>query len=175
MERSKTCCFSGHEPGKHMRNGYFSNDEMKMDLRNRIDTEIKKTLEDGYTHFISGMGLGCDILFAQRVLVAREVLTQYDITLECVLPGVMHYYKWSKAEVKELMRILNQADTVTKISRGLPTQETLLKRNKYMVDKSSRLIAVYALYNEKAANSETRRTINMASDKSVQTQIIDVC
>ena len=72
-------------------------------------------IEDkGVTHFISGMALGVDIVFALAVLELKR--EGYDIKLHCAIPCKNHSCKWIKESVDLYNDILSKADTVKLIS-----------------------------------------------------------
>lgn len=139
MSNMKTCCCTGHRPKgfpfrygidtvKH--NAYLQALEEK--------TELAIT-EYGITSFISGMAIGVDMDFAEIVLKLRK---RYPITLECALPCPNQTLKWSKQDKLRYEGILKQADKVKLVSERY-TPDCMLKRNRYMVDKSELVIAVF--------------------------------
>lgn len=126
MEKYKTCCVTGHRdiPAKQM-------DRIQELLR----TEILAAIEDGYTHFISGFAAGADLLFAEIVLELKEI---YSITLEAAIP----YPGRIKTPDHTFQRLIRCCDVI-KIHSDTYFKGCYMRRNRYMVDQSQRIIAVY--------------------------------
>ena len=135
----KTCCCTGHRPqGFPFRYGVDRkkhNTYLKM-LKEKIELAIN---EYGITNFISGMALGTDLDFAETVLKLRNI---YPITLECAIPCPNQTLKWNSTDKIRYKSILKRADEINVISERY-TPECMLKRNRYMVDKSEIVIAVF--------------------------------
>ena len=93
----------------------------------------------GITNFISGMAIGVDLDFAEIVLKLRN---KYPITLECAIPCPNQTLKWNSTDKLRYESILKRADEINLISERY-TPECMLKRNRYMVDKSELVIAVF--------------------------------
>ena len=135
----KYCCCTGHRPkgfpfkygiDKQKHNSYLS----------MLEEKIKLAIaEYGITNFISGMAIGVDLDFAEIVLKMRN---KYPITLECAIPCPNQTLKWNSADKLRYENILNSADEISLISQQY-TPECMLKRNRYMVDKSQLVIAVF--------------------------------
>lgn len=130
-----TACFTGHRPNKLK--GYSPNDNKEL-LWN-INTTIKECINIGYNTFISGMALGVDIWSAQIVLKLKE---SYDIQLVCAVPCKNQSSYWSSGDKQIYQDILNKADEVIYISEEY-TSRCMKDRNKYMVDNSDLVIAVW--------------------------------
>ncbi|MCM1546641.1 MAG: DUF1273 domain-containing protein [Clostridiales bacterium] len=135
----KTCCCTGHRPKgfpfkygidlqKH--NAYLQTLELKIELAIN---------QFGITNFISGMALGVDLDFAEIVLKSKE---RYPITLECAIPCENQTLKWNDKDKSRYEQILKYADEINLVSQNY-TRDCMLKRNRYMVDKSELVIAVF--------------------------------
>ncbi len=89
--------------------------------------------------------------------------------MECAIPCLNQTYRWSEKNKNEYESILKQADIVTYVSKTYYFNGCMAKRNKYIVDKSSRLIAVFS-----GAEGGTKQTIEMAKEKNLDIVIINV-
>lgn len=123
----KTCCFTGHREISPNRLAY-----VEMKLRKAIKTAV----DDGYTRFITGGAAGADLLFAAIVAEMKE--QGHPLYLEAALP----YSNRKKSKDPDFQKILAACDAVKVISEQY-NRGCYFARNRYMVDKSSRIIAVY--------------------------------
>ncbi|MCK9479265.1 MAG: DUF1273 domain-containing protein [Firmicutes bacterium] len=139
-EKIKTCCFTGHRP----QNFRFKFDETHSDCI-RIKHILKKCInrlitEYGVTHFISGMALGVDIWAAEIVLSLKEDFPY--ITLESALPCETQAVKWNQDSRERYYYILAKCDKESLLQKQY-TPTCMQDRNKYMVDNSNYVIAVW--------------------------------
>lgn len=129
-------------------------------LKDKLFDEIQKAVQHGYNHFIFGAALGIDIYVGELLILLRKLYPH--ITIEAAVPCTNQSEKWQKRYVG----ILSLCDTNTIISNNY-TPSCIQDRNKYMVDNSSLLIAVW---NGKPGG--TANTIEYAKSKNVETIII---
>jgi len=162
----KFCCCTGHRPkgfpfrygiDKQKHNAYLQELEQKIKLA---------ITEYGITNFISGMALGVDMDFAEIVLKLRD---SYPITLECAIPCPDQTLKWNDKDKLRYESIIKRADKVNFISERY-TAECMLKRNRYMVDKSEFVIAVF----NGIQKGGTWYTINYANKENKHIEIIEL-
>lgn len=105
-----------------------------------LETKIELAItEYGMTNFISGMAIGVDLDFAEIIIKLKN---KYPVVLECAIPCPNQTYKWSDKDKLRYEKIMKQADNVTLVSERY-APECMLKRNRYMVDKSNLIIAVF--------------------------------
>lgn len=71
MDKSTTCCFTGHRPDK-LPWGTHEDDPRCMALKQRLDAALMQVYDGGVRHFICGMAWGADLYFAEAVLALRE-------------------------------------------------------------------------------------------------------
>ena len=163
---TKTCCCTGHRP-KGFPFKYGTDLKKHNEYLNALEEKIKLAITDyGVTNFISGMALGVDSDFAQTVLKLKE---KYPVTLECVIPYSDYSVRWSFEDEKRNYEILRRADEKTLISEKY-YNGCLFKRNRYMVDKSDLVIAVFN--GEKKGG--TFYTLSYAEKQGKHIQIIDL-
>ena len=79
MDKSTTCCFTGHRPDK-LPWGTHEDDPRCMALKQRLDAALMQVYDGGVRHFICGMARGADLYFAEAVLALREC--RPGVTLE---------------------------------------------------------------------------------------------
>ena len=163
----KTCCCTGHRPrGFPFKYGIDTKKHKAYlhALSQKIELAIA---EYGITSFISGMALGVDLDFAETVLKLRN---KYPISLECALPCPNQTLKWWNTDKLRYESIINSADKINIVSDRY-TRECMLKRNRYMVDKSELLIAVF----NGIEQGGTWYTISYASKTDTAIELINLC
>jgi uncharacterized phage-like protein YoqJ len=134
------CCVTGHRPKGFPFPRDKENELYDLYLR-KLKEEIKMLIGEGYDHFISGMAEGADLDFAVCVAELRQ--SGYKIILEAALPYPVPSRK-SEIPVCENSRenLLHKYDIIVEVSphyfRGC-----MHKRNRYMVDHTSLLIAAF--------------------------------
>ena len=133
-----TCSFTGHRPEK-LPWGRNEGDARCIRLKERIHEAVRDAAVDGYSHFLCGMARGCDLYFAEEILLLK--IRDPSVTLEAVVPCVTQSDGWRVDEIQRYRRILLQADYTTLIQEEY-SNGCMQRRNRYMVDHSSRLIAV---------------------------------
>jgi len=128
----RTLCFSGYRPEK------LNIDEVR--LTKMLDGAIADAIRDGYTHFISGMARGFDMLAARAVLNARQ--KGAPVFLECALPFESQASAWSHEDIAEHKYIRQNANRLTVVCEEAKP-ESYLRRNRYMVEQSAMLICYF--------------------------------
>lgn len=99
-----------------------------------------------------------------------KLRNDFPITLECAIPCPNQTLNW---DVKDKLRydsILKRADNVKLVSERY-TAECMLKRNRYMVDKSELIIAVF----NGIKKGGTWYTINYAKKENKVIVLIELC
>ncbi len=135
-----TCAFTGHRPKKFPW-GYDERDSRCIELKKELAALIAKLVDAGYTDFFSGMAEGADTWAALAVLALKK--ENPALKLHCVLPCEGQADKWSVSSQKLYFSILEQADSVVYVSREY-SKDCMLKRNRYLVDHSACLLAIYS-------------------------------
>lgn len=138
-ERENSCCFTGHRASK-LPWGFNERDARCIELKRRIADAAEAVYDAGIRHYICGMANGCDLYFAEAVLALRS--RRPDVTLEAAVPYEAQAAHWEGALRERYARILGECDYHTLVAREF-TPGCYQRRNHYMVDASSVLIAAY--------------------------------
>lgn len=163
----KTCCCTGHRP-KGFPFGYGVDLQKHKAYLQKLERETEFAItEYGVTNFISGMAVGADLDFAETVL---KLKSKYPITLECAVPCPNQTLKWGEADKQRYENVIKRADRITLVSERY-TPECMLKRNRYMVDESGIVIAVF----NGVKRGGTWYTVNYAKNKNKTILFIDLC
>ncbi len=126
MNKEHVCCVTGH---RDILAG-------KVDfIRSKLTSAVQNAIACGYTHFISGFATGVDLMFAEIVV---DLKASHVITLEAAIP----YPGRMKTPDKAFQRLMGACDVV-KVHSAAYSKGCYMVRNRYMVDNSSLVIAVY--------------------------------
>lgn len=164
-EKEITCCFTGHRPVK-LPWGTNESDPRCILLKEQLAATLNGIYESGFRHFICGMAIGCDTYFAEAVLLLKSRCP--DVTLEAAVPCDSQSDKWNRKQKARYEQLLSQCDTVTHVSYTY-SPGCMMKRNEYMIDSSSLLLACF-----NGRSSGTMNTILYAERNGVQTIILDI-
>jgi len=86
------------------------------------------------------MAQGCDIYFGEAVM---ELKTRHsDVTLEAVIPCATQTQRWPASARQRHEKIVAAADLETLVCENY-TPDCMARRNRYLVDHASLLIAVH--------------------------------
>lgn len=135
----KFCAFTGHRPKKFPW-GYNEADIRCTALKHELALKIGQLVEAGYTDFLSGMAEGTDTWAALEVLALRK--ENPALKLHCILPCEEQADKWSVSAQERYSAILEQADSIVHVCKTY-SNDCMLKRNHYLVDHATCLLAVY--------------------------------
>lgn len=133
------CAFTGHRPKSFP----WKYDETALDcvlLKEVLAEQIKILTDRGVTDFFSGMAQGIDLWSSQIVLDLQQ--KNLALKLHCVLPCKEQESKWTASAQERYRSILAQANEVVYVGQEY-SRNCMLKRNRYLVDHSSLLLAVY--------------------------------
>lgn len=164
IKKEHTCCFSGHRPEKLCGSGDLNSSELRR-LLSVLRLEIEESVKEGYTTFLTGMARGIDMWSARFVLELK--VKNPNIKLICVIPFKEQNKSLKGAEKFDYNYITELADEVVYLSEDY-TKTCMRDRNFFMVDNSSKLIAVVSNY-----RSGTGQTIRYAQKQLLKTKIID--
>lgn len=159
------CAFTGHRPKSFP----WKYDETARDcilLKEALTAQIMALVNRGVTEFLSDMALGVDIWSAQIILDLRK--KNPALKLHCVLPCKGQESKWTTSAQERYRSILAQADEVICVGREY-SRNCMLERNRWLVEHSSILLAVYS----GTFRSGTGATVRYALKQGREVIIID--
>ena len=114
-------------------------------------------IADGVTHFICGNAMGVDTWAAEIVIEKKK--TNPNLTLEIAMPFENH-----NKSIPEVLSVQKKADVVHVVTETDHYKRAYHERNRYMVDHSKYLIAVY---DERSGNAGgTQKTFEYARKKN---------
>ena len=163
----KACAYTGHRPEK-LSFGNDENDPRCRKLKQRLMCETLHLIKSGVTTFIVGMARGVDIWAAETVLTLRDMMPDDNIQLWAAIPYDRQSLSWPPKDKARYNAILEQADKVEYISHDY-YNGCLQKRNRYMVEQATHLIAVY----DEKQGGGTGYTVNYARKKGLNITIIE--
>lgn len=164
MDRAHTCCFTGHRPDK-LPWGMDESDPRCIALFHDLSAALDRAYEAGCRHFICGMARGCDLLFCRAALDLRARCP--DVTVEGAIPCQSQTDSWPAAERAVHDALLDQCDFETMVQHTYD-RGCMMRRNRYMVDRSCRIIAVY----NGVPRGGTFRTLDYAMKENLTCDII---
>ena len=170
MERDigeRICCFTGHRP-PGLPFGEDEQSEMAIRLKTAVERELIAKIEDGCETFITGCAQGADMICGELVIKLKE--ERYpSVKLICAVPfrGMADHWptKWQKRYEYLLSAATEVVEICPKNVRGC-----FHRRNRYMVDHSTEMIAIYN--GEKSGG--TYYTINYAVKQGRNVVVFDV-
>lgn len=149
-----TVCFTGHRP-QHFSFGFDESHPDCIRLKENLKNEILRQINEGADIFICGMAQGTDIWAAEAVIEARENFPY--IKLIAAIPCPDQANRWRKSAIERYDRILKKCDE-KKVISPFYHAGCMHQRNRYMVDNSDVLIAVY----DNSESGGTAFTVNYA-------------
>lgn len=156
-EQEHTCCFTGHRPQKLSR--------PEADIRADLEKAIQLAISDGYTTFITGMATGTDIWAGE--IIVRLRTSHPALRLIAAVPFPSFPDRWRADWKRRYEDLLNSAEEIHYICPSY-SRSAFQLRNQWMVDRSSRIIAVF--------NGEpggTKNTIEYAKRIGIENVILD--
>ncbi len=123
----KSACITGHREVNEDKIPY---------IKEKLRETIIALINEGYSCFYSGFAHGVDLIFANIVVELKQDYPH--IWLEAAIP----YRSRLNTKDKEFHRLLEQCNNVHVLAEKY-VKSTLLNRNRFMVQNSDTLIAVY--------------------------------
>jgi uncharacterized phage-like protein YoqJ len=164
--KTAAATFTGHRPFK-LPWGFEEDHPDCIRLKLMLSYEIEDLISRGCTSFLSGMCWGVDIWCAEMVLNMRHAFPEKGIRLKTVLPFEAHHAGWTKEYQERYFDILEQADESVTLYPSF-AEGCYQRRNRYMVDRSRYLIAVF---NGKPGG--TANTVEYAKQKGLEIVMFD--
>lgn len=165
-DKQKTCCFSGHRPGG-LPFGYDEGHPDCRELKIRLLEEADRMRARGVTVFLTGMAQGIDMIAAELVLDLRLAYPADKIRLAAIVPHEGQADRWTLPYRERYFDILSKADEVITLRRRYTTT-CMQERNRYMVNASSYLIAVY-----NGGGGGTKHTVEYAVKQGLEVIVLN--
>ena len=142
--QEKTCCVTGHRDIPAEQVGH---------IKKSLEQEVDRAISDGFTCFISGFADGVDLLFAG--IVAERIAKNPALKLIAAIPYRRRLDTLQKSE--RTKALIDLCAEIYIVAEGYHPS-VYAKRNRYMVERSDRVIAVY----DGRENGGTIRTIRLS-------------
>lgn len=165
INKNTTVCFSGHRPEKLFDGAPVTSEPVRR-LLSVLYLAIDETIREGYDTFITGMARGIDLWAGSLLLEFKRRYPHIKIVCAIPFPGQMNPLEGE--DKISYMAVMSMAHEIVYVSDKY-TRDCMRKRNQFMVDNSSKLIAVVRDW-----RSGTGQTIRYAQKKGIETRIIDV-
>lgn len=151
---AQSCCITGHRD--------LPANQMAV-VEQAVREAVMKAVDDGFTHFISGFADGVDLMFARIITELKK--DNGLLTLEAAIP---YRNRIKKLAFRKTSReLLQSCNHVTVVSEDY-YPGCFLKRNRYTVNASGRVIAVY----DGRIKGGTAYTVRFARDYGKDVRII---
>ena len=160
----KSMAFTGYRPQKLPWGRNETADEC-IRFKAALSGFITDIITQGCIKFITGMALGVDTMCAKEIIRQKE--EDKKIILCAAVPFAGQSDNWDDADKETYKRILTVCDQVTILSQRY-TPYCMSDRNKFMVDNSDALFAVFD-----GKKGGTYQTLQYAAEKGKRLYIID--
>ena len=135
----------------------------------KLKTLLRQALEDLWQEAHRGVDMWC----AEAVIKVKNKYPEKNIKLVLAIPFLKYAGYFSEDEKRRLTKIIDESDERILTSAENDTSSAVAKyyrRNEYMVDNSSRVIAVYE--DGKSIKGGTRYTIEYAKKQGCEIILI---
>lgn len=139
MDPAVTCCFSGHRPVR-LPWGRNEADPRCLALKARLDQALEEAHRQASATSCAAWPREPTCISARRFWTSGSATRRSP--LEAAIPFAGQADHWSAADQRRRMTLLDQCDLETVVQHTY-TPGCMNRRNRYMVDRSSLLIAVY--------------------------------
>jgi uncharacterized phage-like protein YoqJ len=163
----KSCCFTGHRP-KGLPWGENESAQQCLGVKAILAVELEQAWQEGFRQFWCGMAMGADLMFAEAVLACQSV--HPEVELFAAIPCPTQTRGWPREQKERYERILNWIGPEHQVLvEPVWSRRCMLHRDEYMVERSSRIIAVY----NGRSSGGTRYTLEYAMSRGLESIIID--
>ena len=157
IDLNKTCCFTGHRPGKLVAD--------ESEIRAWLRQEINRAVNSNFNTFICGMADGVDVWAALEVLALRK--NNPEIRLVSAVPFRGMDKSSQCGDISLFNKIISESDYVHYIC-DYYTRWCFLARDRWMVDRSERVIAVF-----NGSKGGTAYTLEYARNKGREIVVVN--
>ena len=165
--KKTNCTFTDHRP-KSFPWRYAETAPDCLLLKEVLAAQIKMLADRGVTDWLSGMAQGVNLWCAQIVLDLKK--NNPTLKLHAILPCVGQERKWTASAQEHYRSILAQTNEVIYVGQEY-SQDCMLERNRWLVEHSSILLAVY----NGSFRSGTGATVRYARQLGRNIYIIRAC
>lgn len=162
---SHTLCFTGHRSQK-LPWKFNENHERCLAMKEELERQLIIVIEKGYDTFLCGMALGFDMICAEMLLKLKKKYK--NIKIIGALPCKNQDCKWPEEQRERYRNILKKLDGTRCIYDTYIGPECMLERNRYMVNSSSMMIALF-----NGLPGGTKSTIEYAKQQGLEVIIIN--
>lgn len=135
---TQTLCFTGHRPEK------LPKGEELAALTRTLHYYIDRAVNLGFTHFFTGLADGVDYLAAAYLFRLREQRPDLKVIGAQPCREYRELFRDMHYNMEHLEYMLQNADSIHVLPNSRDNRTAFLKRNCYMVEHSSGIIAVCA-------------------------------
>ncbi len=151
IKKEKTLCVTGHRTVK---------DDLDVTI---LEQTFLQAIKEGYDTFLVGMAVGYDTICFQILEKIRE---KEDVKIVACIPCPNQDKMFSIEQKIEYKRMVDSADG-TVLTSSTYTKYCMSKRNRFMVDNSSRVLAYL-----KQDHGGTFSTVKYAKEKGIECIIL---
>ena len=138
----KSVAFTGYRPKKLSFGSDLSHPDA-VRLRANLRTEYERLIKRGFRQFLTGGALGCDMMAAEIVLELKQHYGSNSGIMHVLCMPCFDYYAGWSSENKERLQKIRENSLSFYVSERPYFNGCMQKRNRYMVDTSRVLLAVY--------------------------------
>ena len=164
--REQSVSFTGHRPEKII-SPFVENSEEVNAIKLELHNAIVRAIDDVYTTFLCVMAMGVDIWAGEIVLGLRRQFK--NLKLIAVVPFPQQANTWPQEWRIRFRNLLEKTDEVVMISEHYDS-DSFFARNRYLVDYSARLVAVY----NQEKKGGTAYTVRYARQQQVDVDMIAI-
>ncbi|MGN0633137.1 MAG: SLOG family protein [Oscillospiraceae bacterium] len=162
LDKSRTCCFTGHRPEK------LPVGEEYEKLKEKVRFYVRLLVMRGFDTFITGMSRGFDLMAADILLNDGQVRGKVDLI--CAVPYRAQIDEMNTEQEREIYcEAIGKAKAIVVFFNSC--QDGCYKvRNQFMIDHSSVLVGY--LKKSGSRHSGSAQTVNMANRAGLEKFII---
>lgn len=164
LNADQSICFTGHRPDRI--GGYAPNSTQDW-VRQALQTVIEKASDKDIKYFISGGALGVDQWAAELIIEMKKQGKPVNLCIAKPFPSQAS--PWKEEAQAAYNEILKRSDKIIEVSEGGSAAWKMHKRNRWMVDHSKYVIAVW----DQAKKGGTWNCLDYALKKEKRVYVID--
>lgn len=164
MLKEETACLTGHRP-KSLPWGYDEEKQNCKKFKSDLYDILTGAIKYGLKNYMVGMAEGFDMISCETLIDLRKKYK--EIKVIAVIPCKDQEIRWNAEQQKRYHKLLKKCDNVIILQEHY-TSDCMNKRNKYMVENSS---VVIACYNGKP--SGTGNTLRFAKENGCKIRIVN--